>query len=640
MLLGGGRLLVAGNGGSAAQAQHLTAELTGRLRLERRPLPAFPLHADTSSLTAIGNDYGFDEVFARQVRAHGRAGDILLLLTTSGTSDNLRRAAAAARECGMFVWAMTGALPNPIATNCDAVLGVDTTSATTVQECHLVALHLLCDWVETRVAGYPAEVPDQDNNAGVLVVIGDCFLDVDHIGVVRRLAPHAPVPVVEEASTTHRPGGAGLAAVMAAREHDRKVVLVTALGSDTAGYRVRSLLRREGVDVIDLGLGGGTGSKSRVMAGDRMLARFDQPHQVELSDLVGRVDALLDAAQAILVSDYGLGLTAHPPLRDALKPKAGQVPTIWDPHVAGSEPVPGTTVVVPNAVEATALAGLGSQSTGLADALHSGHLLLSRWSVGAIVVTRGAEGAVLLPGPEALPLVVPSNKGADGDTCGAGDRFAASLAKHLGHGAVLSEAVEASTRIAGDYVGRGGLAASSGMTHRTTSRPDSGYYSEQVTGPWGLVVTAGCFDVLHTGHIALMEQARKLGDRLVVCVNSDDSVRRIKGPGRPIVPAHDRVALLQALTCVDDVVIFDEDTPREVLRSLRPDFYVKGGDYTVADLPERPVVESWGGSVMLVPYLAGRSTTGLIGRAGDISHHSAGVPVQPSADLVQEGDSQ
>ena len=143
-LRGGGRLLAAGNGGSAAQAQHLTAELVGRYQADRPGFSAIALHAETSTLTAIGNDYGFDELFARQVQAHGRPGDVLVLMSTSGGSRNLLRAADAGRETGLTVWAMTGPQPNPLAAVADSVLSVDAERSATVQEAHLVALHLLC----------------------------------------------------------------------------------------------------------------------------------------------------------------------------------------------------------------------------------------------------------------------------------------------------------------------------------------------------------------------------------------------------------------------------------------------------------------------------------------------------------------
>jgi D-sedoheptulose 7-phosphate isomerase len=153
----GGRLLVAGNGGSAAQAQHLTAELVGRFRDERRPFPAVALTAETSSTTAIANDYGWQHVFARQVRAHGRRGDVLLLLSTSGRSSNVLAAAEQGRRLGLRVWSMTGPLPNPLAALSDEVIAVDAGSTATVQEVHLVAVHLVCVALDAALAARTAQ---------------------------------------------------------------------------------------------------------------------------------------------------------------------------------------------------------------------------------------------------------------------------------------------------------------------------------------------------------------------------------------------------------------------------------------------------------------------------------------------------
>ncbi|SCF30626.1 D-sedoheptulose-7-phosphate isomerase [Micromonospora mirobrigensis] len=163
-LVAGGRLLVAGNGGSAAEAQHLTAELVGKLRHDREPLSAIALHAETSAMTAIGNDYGYDEVFARQVRAHGRPGDILLLLSTSGTSPNLLTAAHAGHATGLRTWAFTGPAPNPLADACHEALAVSSPDGQVVQELHLVSAHVLCEYVDRALAAAPAAatepVPD------------------------------------------------------------------------------------------------------------------------------------------------------------------------------------------------------------------------------------------------------------------------------------------------------------------------------------------------------------------------------------------------------------------------------------------------------------------------------------------------
>ncbi|GGL81818.1 phosphoheptose isomerase [Streptomyces fumigatiscleroticus] len=161
VLCGGGRLLAAGNGGSAAQAQHLTAELVGRYRTDRPPFSAIALHADTSSTTAIANDYGVDEVFARQVRAHGRAGDVLMLLSTSGASANLLSAADAARAIGMHVWALTGCEPNPLMAGSDEAVCVEAATTATVQELHLVAVHMMCAAFDAAVErGVPGQGAD------------------------------------------------------------------------------------------------------------------------------------------------------------------------------------------------------------------------------------------------------------------------------------------------------------------------------------------------------------------------------------------------------------------------------------------------------------------------------------------------
>jgi rfaE bifunctional protein nucleotidyltransferase chain/domain len=231
-------------------------------------------------------------------------------------------------------------------------------------------------------------------------------------------------------------------------------------------------------------------------------------------------------------------------------------------------------------------------------------------------VTAGPAGAILChAGP--TPLVVPVPATAAGDTCGAGDRFAVSAALALGSGALVSEAVPAAVAAATAYVAAGGVTAALGGT-RVEQEPDVGRVIAQVRARGGTVVaTGGCFDLLHIGHLATLQAARKLGDCLIVCLNSDASVRRLKGPDRPLTSEVDRGRLLAALDCVDAVVVFDEATPEAVLSWLRPDVWVKGGDYADGgpDLPEAGLVKRWGGQTVIVPYLDGRSTTRTIAAA-------------------------
>ncbi|MCW2697809.1 MAG: Bifunctional protein HldE, partial [Modestobacter sp.] len=199
-----------------------------------------------------------------------------------------------------------------------------------------------------------------------------------------------------------------------------------------------------------------------------------------------------------------------------------------------------------------------------------------------------------------------------------GDSFAAAAALALADGAVTGEAVAAAVAAASAFVARGGATSWDATAPATSAAPTRGVDAllERVRAAGGTVVaTGGCFDLLHAGHVATLRAARGLGDCLVVCINSDDSVRRLKGPARPLVSAPDRARVLEALEFVDAVVVFDEDTPAQVLDRLRPDVWAKGGDYAGADLPEAAVLRSWGGQAVVLPYLEGHSTTALVERS-------------------------
>lgn len=613
----GGRVLVAGNGGSAAEAQHLTAELVGRYQHERRALPAIALHADTSTVTAVSNDYGYEEVFARQVRAHGRAGDVLLCLSTSGRSANLLRAAEAAAEIGMTTWALTGRAPNPLAELCDDAVPVDTDAVATVQECHLVGIHVLCASLDAAL-GVRAPAALAPPGRRRLVVVGDALLDRDLNGAVSRMSPEAPVPVVDSITTTTRPGGAALAAVLAARAGD-DVVLVTALADDLDGARLRESLSAEGIEIVDLGLRGRTPVKARVRSGGRTMLMLDETDRNP--GAVGAPPAdlarTLRDASAILVSDYGRGVAGVPAIRRAIAEVARSVPTVWDPHRAGAPPVAGTCLVTPNRTEAAVLSANpnpGAGATGLDEDTANGRALLEAWGVPRIVVTRGALGALLVENTDRAPLVITAEPATSEDTVGAGDRFAAAVAGGLARGELPSVAVPKAVAVATAFVAAGGVSALAEDAVAPAHEPEAPIaLAERVRARGGRVVaTGGCFDILHVGHVSMLAEARRLGDCLIVCLNGDASVARLKGPNRPIVPASERAAMLSALRSVDAVLVFDEDTPEQALERLRPDVFVKGGDYAIHELPEAVVVERHGGQVVTVPYVTGRSTTSLI----------------------------
>lgn len=438
-----------------------------------------------------------------------------------------------------------------------------------------------------------------------LVVLGDVLLDRDVVGAATRLCPDGPVPVVEQLEERVRAGGAGLTASLLRRQApDVAVRLVTAVAADAAGTEARRWIEDRGIDVVDLVDHGTTNEKIRVRVDGRTLLRVDRGRAGPVGGVPDGCRPLGDAV-AVLVSDYGLGITSHPEVRSMIAAALAEgVPVVWDPHPRGTVPVPGTTVALPNAVEA----GLDRACpTDLARVARRAVELGREWQVGAVALTIGAGGALLASG-DGVPLVVPVDEVHElGDTCGAGDAFAAAMTVALADGAVPSHAVLHAVRAASAYVRDGGV----GPAFRHDERQPPSLAPER-----GRTVAAGgCFDILHAGHVAMLHHARRLGDRLVVLLNSDESVRRLKGPGRPVQRAVDRAAVLRSLSCVDEVVVFDEDTPTAALERLRPAVFVKGGDYTHRHVEESAAVDRWGGTVVTVPYVDGLSTTRLLATA-------------------------
>ncbi|MFD7713319.1 D-glycero-beta-D-manno-heptose 1-phosphate adenylyltransferase [Streptomyces sp. NPDC059785] len=457
-----------------------------------------------------------------------------------------------------------------------------------------------------------------------LVVVGDVLLDEDIEGVATRLSPDAPAPVVDVTGKRRHPGGAGLAAALAARG-GREVVLVTALGDDPASEAVRRELHGR-VRLVELPLDGTLPVKTRVLAGGRPVVRIDRGGGTPGAPGDAVRDALAQA-HAVLVADYGRH-TANA-VRDHLAAVAPRTPMVWDPHPRGGAPVPGARLVTPNAAEARALCpGDGETLRAYAERATE---LAGRWRVAGVAVTLGERG-VLLAGPgTGTPMLVPAPYRATGDPCGAGDCFAATTAAALADGALPEEALQRAAAEAAAFVSAGGAGNPALWRARAETLfdaepgTDAFALAERVRARGGTVVaTGGCFDLLHAGHVGLLESARRIGDCLIVCLNSDASLARRKGPGRPLNPVADRARVLAALGSVDAVAVFAEDTPEALLQRLRPDVWVKGGDYSVQGLPEAEVLRGWGGQAVVLPYLDGRSTTLLARRAAQ-----AAAPLPP-----------
>jgi len=455
-----------------------------------------------------------------------------------------------------------------------------------------------------------------------LVVLGDSMLDIDIEGEASRLSPEAPVPVVDVTRQRRRPGGAGLAALLAARS-GREVILITAVGTDDLGDALLNLLA-DYVDVRSLPLHGSTICKCRVAAGEVPMLRVDSGSgRARRTPLPPGVVHALASADAILVADYGRGVAGLPTIRQALLPEMHSVPVVWDPHPRGPAPVRGCTLVTPNADEARLFSGVDSHA-------EQGRQLCVDWDAWSVAVTIGGRGAVLTeatdpPRTTHVPLLdFPKLASGRLDTLGAGDQFAVAAVLALLEGTDVREAVQAAVVSAAQFVHDGGATAVSTVSAsetidlsvrlaEPTALPDAFEVAARVRRAGGrLVATGGCFDLLHRGHISLLNQARALGDALIVCLNSDASVRRAKGPGRPVVPHEDRARVLNALAAVDGVAIFEEKTPAALLAQLQPDIWVKGADYSVSGLPEAALLSSWGGAAMVLPYLEGRSTTRLL----------------------------
>ena len=457
-----------------------------------------------------------------------------------------------------------------------------------------------------------------------IVVVGDLLLDIDLLGSAGRLSPDAPVPVVDVADTRIRPGGAGLVAALLAADGE-DVCLVTAISDDKRGQVLRH--RLDGIRLVAGAANGPTPVKTRLRADGHAVARIDENcSSWSRPNITEQMLTAVRRADAIVVADYGRGVCSDPRLRLALRARARQVPLVWDPHPRGAVPVPGAAAVTPNLAEAVGFAGTAA-GAGVAEAAEAAQVLAARWQSRGVVVTLGPRGALLLQaqaetGTRAMPLLVPTAAVDTTDPCGAGDRLAGTLAASLGRGTALPGALEEAVRAASRYLALGG-AATLGAARPAAGFPDGGdplALARQVRGGGGTVVaTGGCFDLLHAGHARTLAAARSLGDCLIVCLNSDASVRGLKGDGRPIIQLDDRIALLLALECVDGVLVFEEATPEAALERLRPDIWVKGGDYSADTLPEAPLVRSWGGCTVTVPYYPARSTSTLASALARVS---------------------
>jgi D-beta-D-heptose 7-phosphate kinase/D-beta-D-heptose 1-phosphate adenosyltransferase len=459
-------------------------------------------------------------------------------------------------------------------------------------------------------------------------VIGDLMLDEYVLGAVERISPEAPVPVVRVRATEFRLGGAANVARQVAALGAR-VTLAGVVGADTAGEELIRLCNSAQIDtraVLEVP-DRRTTRKLRVLGHAQQLVRLDwedakpcTPHTA------ARLMSALsdgDPPDVIILSDYAKGVITPETFAGVMRVR-GRVPVVVDPKHRDFTRYRGATALTPNLRELEAAAGRTLAVHDTATIAAVARSLAQAAELEAMLVTLSEHGMLLVPvdGPE---IAIPAVQRAVFDVTGAGDTAIAVLSLSLASQAPFAAAVELANAAAGVSVGQVGAVAvdAAAIRDALATRPDGKILGREAlasrAASWRMagkriVLTNGCFDLLHAGHLSLLGQAARLGDVLVLAINSDASVRRLKGSERPVVSQADRAALLAALSFVDAVTIFEEETPIEVLRSVRPDVLVKGADYQLTEVVGRELVEANGGRVVLVPLVPEKSTTALVER--------------------------
>lgn len=457
-----------------------------------------------------------------------------------------------------------------------------------------------------------------------VIVVGDVMLDQYWHGDTNRISPEAPVPVVRVQGQDQRPGGAGNVALNL-RALGCAVRVFGMVGEDANADLLRAALAKTGASCeLYTVPGGETITKLRVIDRNQQLIRLDfeaSYSEVDAPQWMQRYEQALVGADAVVLSDYGKGTlqNAHA-LIDAAK-QAG-VPVFVDPKGRDFSRYNGATLITPNHKEFELVVGkAGMNDHELVD---QGEKLIKQHQLDALLVTLGARGMALLEKDQSV-LRLDAHVREVYDVTGAGDTVISVLAACVAVGESLSEAAELANLAAGIVVGKLGAATVSPSELRRNlqrrSNSDLGILSEKRLGITledarahgeTIVMTNGCFDILHAGHIRYLRQAKALGHRLLVAVNSDDSVRRLKGKSRPINPLERRMAVLAALRYVDWVVCFDEDTPARLIEFVRPDILVKGGDYRAEELVGYDTVTGYGGKVKILDFVEGCSTSLMI----------------------------
>jgi D-beta-D-heptose 7-phosphate kinase / D-beta-D-heptose 1-phosphate adenosyltransferase len=465
-----------------------------------------------------------------------------------------------------------------------------------------------------------------------VLVIGDVMLDRYIRGQVERISPEAPVPVVTALDRNERPGGAANVAMNVAGLGG-EAWLFGFCGEDADGAALGQLLADSSVEPhLTAVAGHPTTTKVRILSGRQQMLRLDLERtdgypEEAYGALLAEAEAALAGADAVVLSDYAKGvLTEDVCQRVIAAARRRRVPVLVDPKQKDLRRYRGATTICPNRAELAAATGMPAQDE--AALLEAGQTLAGELDIEYLTATLSEKGiAVLRPKSQ---YVAPAQARQVFDVSGAGDTVIATLALGVSSGLEIETAVQLANVAAGIVVGKVGTVPVGRDELLRSLTPEIELHAQEKVltlehlkvraAAWRsagekIVFTNGCFDLLHIGHVTLLEEARREGERLVVGINSDASVRGLKGPTRPVVGERERARILAALAAVDAVVVFGEPTPLELIVELRPDVIVKGGDYDESTVVGAKEVRSWGGRVKIVPIVEGFSTTRLIEKA-------------------------
>ena len=463
-----------------------------------------------------------------------------------------------------------------------------------------------------------------DFTQGRVLVVGDIMLDRYWHGATTRISPEAPVPVVKIGDTENRLGGAANVA-RNIRALGCETSLFGIVGKDTAGDIVRQLLDESGIK-HDLHIDdkNPTITKLRVMSQHQQLIRLDfeeKLHGVDKNVLLAELELNINNFDIVVISDYAKGtITNASSIIELCKQHNIQV--LVDPKGSDFSQYCGATLITPNRSELEIVVG---ECDSLETLFNEAEKFRAKLDLHALMVTLSEKGMVLMEKGHAA-IHIPTQARDVFDVTGAGDTVIATLAASMACNTGLGNAMRLANAAAGVVVGKIGTATVSpdelisavSDQHNTSSqgvktlKQLTSLAKKAKAANEKIVFTNGCFDILHAGHVRYLQQAAELGDRLIVGVNSNESVKNLKGPSRPINELASRMEVLSSLRCVDWVVSFDEDTPENLINELIPDFLVKGGDYNAEEIVGYDTVTTNGGEVVVMPFLDGHSTTAII----------------------------